>query len=399
MGSLVEPNRINVERPDSPQVTIVVPTIREPDRLRRCLQSALAVGRADDVAVELVLVLDGADEAVHRFVVGNVEGAIVVAWPERRGFAAALNAGFRAASAAFVAVLQDDSEVQPRWLASLLATANRYPRAGVVGSVVLWPDRSLQTAGSIIGGDGVTSPPWVGNPPDPETIAEVRAVDYVSSSSVLVRRDAWEEVGGFDEEMYPSLYVDADFCTALWNAGRSVVVDPGSVIVHNRSGSTSNLLKELVGQRNRMRFLEKWAVFVGGRPPWLTTPPTESEIATEQCRAAAWLDNPPPVTLHPKDGAPAETSVGEYQRRERMLLRDYVEFLEARVEALSAHREAVMADRDTLAGSLHDTKASLAATIRELNQTRQTVSWRVTAPLRVVRKWCADAIGRRARRT
>ena len=66
-----------------------------------------------------------------------------------------------------------------------------------------------------------------------DAIVGVRPFDYLSSSSLLVRRAAWVEVGGFDEEIYPGVYVDADFCTALWNAGWRVLLEPRSVVVHD----------------------------------------------------------------------------------------------------------------------------------------------------------------------
>ncbi len=316
-------------------MTVVVPTIHEPERLRRCLLSAIEVVRQDQIAVNLVLVLDGASDDVIRFVADEVAGATVLSWPERRGFAAAINAGFRVAATTYVAVLQDDAEVQPGWLSSTLDTAQRYPKAGAIGSLVLWPDRTMQTAGAVIGGDGLTTAPWYGDPPDPREFVEVRSVDYVNSS-FLVRREAWAVVGGFDEEMYPVQYVDADFCTALWNAGWQVLCDPGSVIVHSRGGSSSGLLKTLVAETNRKRFMAKWGDVIKDRPMRASISVSAVDIADEVRRARSWLDDPPPATIRTNLGAPVESPVDVYVRRERDLLRKHVAQLQAELDSHGA---------------------------------------------------------------
>ncbi len=314
-------------------MTIVVPVIRDPDRLRRCLFLAIDVAHQDEVAVDLVLVLDGASDDVHHFVTSDVAGATVLSWPERRGFAAGLNAGFRVAATQYVAVLQDDVEVQPGWLRSTLKTAHHYPRAAAIGSLVLWPDRTVQTAGAVIGGDGFTVPPWFGDPPGRESFVDVRTVDYVSASTILVRREAWAAVGGFDEDLYPGIYVDADFCTALWNSGWQVLCDPASVIIHTRSGSTPSSLKAIVWPANRTRFMAKWSAFVSDRQLRPSISMTADEIAQEVRRARSWLDSPPPTTIRTNLGPPVESPVDVYVRRERDLLRKHVAQLQAELDA------------------------------------------------------------------
>ena len=343
-------------------MTILVPAIREPERLRKCLLSVIDVAHRDGVAVDVIIVLDAANEDVQRFVGREVDGATVLSWPEQRGFAAGLNAGFRAASTPFVNVLQDDTEVQPGWLSATLDTAKKRPQVGAIGPLVLFPDRTVQTAGAVIGGDGATTMPWIGDAPDAADFVEVSAVDYLSSSSILVRREAWAAVGGFDEELYPIQYVDADFCTALWNGGWQVVCDPRATIVHLRSGSSPTSLKSLVVMRNRARFMDKWGDFVNGRPLWATTWPTAAELERELRRARSWLVSPPAVALLANVGPPVESPLEVYVRRERDLLRSHVALLQSQIAE-------------------HD------AAVTELGRVKQTFSWRLTTPLRRLRRW------------
>jgi GT2 family glycosyltransferase len=328
---------------DRPRVAIAVPTIRNPERLGRCLDAARRVAAGDRVETELIVVLDAADPDVAVFLADCAPEATVLSWPERRGVAAGLNAAFRATSCAQVVVLQDDAVPQPGWLASLLETAARYPRAGAVGSLVLSPDRTVQVAGAIIGGDGSIAMPWTGDPPPATSFAEVRSVDYVGSSSVLISRAAWSDAGGFDEDLYPVMSVDVDFCTALWHAGWLVLLDPQSVVCHERHGSTTRPFREFVSERNRVRFMTKWDSFVAGRPTGFLN---ASEVAAAISRASSWLEDPPPVPPRSGGGPPVAAPPIVYVERERDLLRAYGAELELRVDVLAQRVEWLQAECD-----------------------------------------------------
>jgi GT2 family glycosyltransferase len=333
---LAAASKLVVPRDQSPRVAVAIPTVRQPERLAQCLRGVLAVAETDGVPVEIVVVLDGADADVCAFVHASVEGATVVSWPERRGFAAGINAAFRATSTPHLVLVQDDVMPQQGWLASLLQTADRHPRAGVIGSLVMSTDLRVMYAGAVIGGNGLTSAPWVGEAPPRSSFTSARAVDYVSSASFLVDREAWAAVGGFDEQFYPAIYVDADFCTALWHAGWRVLVDPHSSVVHARHGSMSQPFRDFVYPRNNQRFMRKWGAFVAGRPP---CPGTPTEIEAAVTRAATWLENPPPVSRR-FAGPPTEDAPSVYVQRERDLLRDYVAALEACLDAMGTRGSA-----------------------------------------------------------
>jgi len=315
-------------------VAITIPTIRDPARLGRCIDAARNAAVTDDVAAELLVVLDGADADVAAFVATEVHAATVLSWPERRGFAAALNAAARATSATYLAVLQDDARPEPGWLRWLLDTAQHDPGVGIVGSLVLGRGGTVLNAGAVIGGDGYIAVPWVGPTPTRDHFRQIRPVDYLSSSSVLVRRVAWDAVGGFDEEMYPLVYVDADFCTALWNAGWRVVLDPRSVVRHDAGGSTSARFREFLYHRNRTRFVEKWGSCFAGRPEF----PTGQADPASVSAPGSW----PRVQAPRRPEAPATTGDRDaaYLRRERDMFRAYVAELESQLE--EAERDATM---------------------------------------------------------
>ncbi len=84
-------------------------------------------------------------------------------------------------------------------------------------------------------------------------------VAYASGCSLLVERDLFESLGGFDELFYPAYFEDADLSRRIWEAGRVVAVTPSSVVQHDESHSTNTVLKEVLFDASRDRFESKWS--------------------------------------------------------------------------------------------------------------------------------------------
>ena len=146
------------------------------------------------------MVLNGARLEVRDFLEQAVDGVTLVPSEVNVGFAGACNLGRRAARGTFLALLNDDTEIEEGWLEQLVATAEAHPGVGAVGSAVLFPDGRVQEAGSIDWNDGSTIPVGRGAATLAPEHDFVRDVDYCSACSLLVRTSTWDAVGGMDEE-------------------------------------------------------------------------------------------------------------------------------------------------------------------------------------------------------
>lgn len=262
--------------PETPRVTVIVLGWRDAPHLLTCLRTLRAAVR--DVSYELVVVLNEPTDALQAVLAKVVHGAHVVTSRSNLGFGGAINVAAEAARGEFVVLLNDDTEVQPGWLEALVETADRIPECGAVGSRYVFPDGTLQEAGSVLWADGSTQGVGCDLPADSKQWLWARQVDYCSGGSLLVRRTTWEAVGGFDDRFYPAYYEDVDLCLRIKQLGQQVWYQPASVLSHVRSASTTSLLKSFLSERNRRLLVERWAHLLADR----------AAPSPDNIRAAVW---------------------------------------------------------------------------------------------------------------
>lgn len=135
-------------------------------------------------------------------------------------------------------LLHDDCEPQTDALRRLLQVADSTPTAAVVGPKLRsWYDRrQLLEVGVSIARSGRR---WTGldrREQDQGQHDQVRPVLAVSTAGMLVRRDVFEELGGFDKAL-PLMRDDTDFCWRVNAAGHRVVVAPDAILRHAEAAS------------------------------------------------------------------------------------------------------------------------------------------------------------------
>lgn len=132
----------------------------------------------------------------------------------------------------YLVFLNTDTRVITGWLDELVGTFDNFPRAGVVGSKLLFDDLRLQDAGGVFFDDGSVDLYGRGDDPDSPLYSFARQADYVSGASLAVRREVWNRLGGFDESYAPAYCEDADFAFRAREAGFEVWYQPASQLIH-----------------------------------------------------------------------------------------------------------------------------------------------------------------------
>ncbi len=248
-----------VVRVASPRASIIIPVFNKVEYTFQCLRSLL---REIDVDETEIIVVNNASRDETKEVLARFGALVrVIDNAENRGFVDACNQGAAAAAGEFLVFLNNDTAVQPGWLKHLLETMDNDARVGAVGSMFLYPDGSIQEAGAIVWKTGAAFHYGWGAAADDRRYNFAREVDYCSGASLLIRREIFERLGGFDRRFAPAYYEDADLCFGVRSLGYKVIYQPMSRVVHDE-GATAGTDPQGGFKRfqtiNREKFFDKW---------------------------------------------------------------------------------------------------------------------------------------------
>jgi N-acetylglucosaminyl-diphospho-decaprenol L-rhamnosyltransferase len=203
---------------------------------------ARTLADATTADVELVIVDNGTDPEVADRVAAEAGGR-VVRTGANLGYGAGANAGAAGATAPWLVVANPDVVWRPGSLDALLAAGERHPSAGALGPALLNEDGTVYPSArelpSLTQGVGhaLLGKVWPGNPwtrayqRRQETAGTERVAGWLSGACLLLRREAFEAVGGFDED-YFMFFEDVDLGERLGRAGRPSVYVPSAQVVH-----------------------------------------------------------------------------------------------------------------------------------------------------------------------
>jgi GT2 family glycosyltransferase len=218
----------------TPHCAIIIPTYNGAALTGTCIEALLASPPAS-CRWTIVVVDDGSTDgspaALARF------GSQISLIEQRlnTGFAGACNAGARAADDAdFLVFLNNDTLPTAGWLDALLEEAQADTRVAAVGAKLLFPNGQVQHAGVAIGQDRAPHHLYAGFGGEHPAVNRTKDVVAATAACLLVRRDDFEQLGGFDTGFLNG-YEDVDFCLRLGQRGRLIRYCPRSVVYHLES--------------------------------------------------------------------------------------------------------------------------------------------------------------------
>ncbi|HVE73468.1 MAG TPA: glycosyltransferase family 2 protein [Mycobacteriales bacterium] len=177
------------------------------------------------------------------------------------GYGRAANLGAAGATSDWLLVANPDLVWEPGSLDELLSAAKRWPRAGCLGPAIRTPDGQLYPSARAFPslgrgtGHALLGWCWPSNPWTRSYRSEVgRPVEgrtgWLSGSCMLLRRSAFEQIGGFD----PSYFMyceDMDLCRRLAEAGWESVYVPSARVVHSGGHATSRAPRQMLAEHHR----------------------------------------------------------------------------------------------------------------------------------------------------
>lgn len=218
---------------DAPRCALVIPTFNGAHLLSTCLEALFRHPPECDWRV--VVVDDASRDGTAELFADFDERLTMIAREKNGGFAEACNEGARMAEDAELLVfLNNDTVPLPGWLDALVEDVLAHPQAAATGSRLLYPDGTIQHAGVAIGQDRWPHHLYAGLPGDHPAVTRPKRVIAATAASLLVRRKAFEDLGGFDTTFING-YEDVDLCLRMGEAGYEVRYCPDSVLYHLES--------------------------------------------------------------------------------------------------------------------------------------------------------------------
>jgi GT2 family glycosyltransferase len=235
--------RFDADRPTWPLVSVVIPSRDALSLISRVLEGLTAV--TDYPALEIIVIDNGSkDPAVlalyerYRKRAASFQARVAT---EPFNFSRSVNRGIAAARGDHILLLNNDIEIlEPNWLKEMVSCLD-FPDAGIVGAKLLYPNRTIQHVGVIVGLGGLAGH-WYNRReedfPGPMGRLRVRqSLSAVTGACMLISRACIERIGTLDESVFGIAYNDVDFCLRAVKDGFRVIWTPFAVLIHHESAS------------------------------------------------------------------------------------------------------------------------------------------------------------------
>lgn len=243
---------------DAPAVSVVIVNWNGKHHLPECLASVRAQTFRD---FEVILVDNGSTDGSAAWVREAFPEVSLVALPDNQGFCGGNNVGIRAARGEYIALLNNDTEVEPEWLGELVRHIRQDPSIAACDSKILYFDQRdrIWSAGAVYTIAG--SCEWRGHGQRDGEIVEPAEVFTANACSALYARRVLDEIGALDEDFFAG-YEDVDWSFRAHLRGYRIVNVPSSRVYHKVSATHQFNSPTYVyhGQRNVA------AVFVKNMP-------------------------------------------------------------------------------------------------------------------------------------
>ena len=282
-----------------PEITVSIVSYNTRDLLRACLCSLTERQQAGEASLEVVVADNGSTDGSLEMAQAEFPAVRVIATGGNVGYGRANNAALAGARGRYVFILNSDTEVEPGALAAMRDFLDGHPEAGAAGAQLLLPDGSIQpscaedpTLGSVFweqtylykllpgnrvtGGYAMTY--WDYRTPRP--------VEQVCGACLMVRRELFESLGGFDPHFF-MYFEDTDLCVRIRRTGTQIWFLPQARIRHMLGGSSGRdwrVRARMIASYNQSRYY--FFSRNGGR--WQGLALKSSVLLGASLRLAAW---------------------------------------------------------------------------------------------------------------
>ncbi len=261
---------------EPPLVSLIIPTRDALGLVRECIESIVRETRYPNY--EIVLIDNGSTEkdALDYFEALRAQrGFSVVRDDGPFNYSALNNAAVKTARGELIGLINNDvTAISPEWLSEMVSIALQ-PGVGAVGAKLLYPDDTVQHGGVVLGIGQVAGHAhkhisrYEGGYFGRAFVTQ--SFSAVTAACLVVRKSAYLEVGGLDEEHLTVSYNDVDFCLRLREAGYRNVWTPYAELYHHESATRQHDMsppQRERDERERTYMKQRWGALLQNDPAY-----------------------------------------------------------------------------------------------------------------------------------
>jgi len=217
-----------------PQVSIIIVNYNGKNHLEDCLAS---LEKIDYKNYEIILVDNNSTDKSVEYVKNTYPSITIIKLNRNYGFAEPNNIGAKNAKGDYLLFLNNDTTVNPNFISAMVNVLEQDPQIAICQSLLLKPNGQVDSSGDFIDtlGRAYSSK---------EMVSEVKKILSARGASMMVRKESFWDLGGFDKKFFAS-YEDVDLGWRAWLWGYKIVLVPNSVVYHKGGQTVEKILPEI----------------------------------------------------------------------------------------------------------------------------------------------------------
>ncbi|MCX7785720.1 MAG: glycosyltransferase family 2 protein [candidate division WOR-3 bacterium] len=239
-------------------VSILIITWNSKKYLKPCLDSILLQEQFKFFDYEIVVIDNNSQDGTVNIIEKSYSQVRLIKNAVNVGYAKANNQGIKIIRSEYILLLNPDTILRDNFFPPLIEYLKQNPRVGAIAPKILNPDLTIQDSVRAFPSYSILLWELTGLSrlfPQHKTFGrwrmkyfdynQISEIDQPMASCLLVRKEAIEQIGGFDER-FPMFYNDVDFCLRLKRAGWKIVYFPDSSVIHYRGASTKIVRTKMI---------------------------------------------------------------------------------------------------------------------------------------------------------
>ncbi len=219
---------------NNPLVSVIIVNYNGKTYLEKCLESLMKINYKN---YEIILVDNNSTDTSIEFVKNTYPSITIIKLNDNYGFAEPNNIGAKNAKGDYLLFLNNDTEVNADFIEEMVKVLKQDPKIAICQSLLLKPNGDVDSSGDFIDtlGRAYSSK---------NKVNEVKKILSARGASMMVRKDSFWDLGGFDKKFFAS-FEDVDLGWRAWVWGYKIVLVPSSIVYH-KGGQTVKQLSSQV---------------------------------------------------------------------------------------------------------------------------------------------------------